>query len=332
MFRQILAATDLVGVPDPVVLAALTLSVQQNSPLHILHVAESDHTQGGRRVRDVATGRDIDWDAGYADRVRTAIGESLAQAGPVPVPVTIHVMPGFPWEEIVRCSRRIGASMIVLGPHSGRGELKGVVRVMGKIGSTAEGVMMREPCPVMIVNPLARMPKEGFRTIVAGVDFSLSCECALAFARDLAETFGSGIFPFHMIPVPPYPKYSRDDYEADRAAALGRLETFCRDILKDTPRYCGVRGGVLPHLELLRWAAEKGADLIVVGSHTKETDGKWYAGSVVERTAARSSCPVVAVTDPEALRVWDADAGDAEAVGPDKDRSIRVFTRESTRS
>jgi nucleotide-binding universal stress UspA family protein len=243
--------------------------------------------------------------------------------------LTIHVVPGFPWEEILRCSRQIGASMIVLGPHSGRGELKGVVRVMGKIGSTAEGVMMRENCPVMIVNPLARMPKEGFGTIVVGVDFSLSCECALAFARQLSEAFGSRIFPFHMIPVPPYPKYSRADYEADRTAALGRLETFCADILADTPRECCVRGGVLPHLELLRRAGETAADLIVVGSHTKETDGKWYAGSVVERTAARSSCPVVAVTDPEALKAWDGHSDDAGVMGRDKDRSIRVFTRKA---
>ena len=52
----------------------------------------------------------------------------------------------------MRWAREISTDLIILGPHSTRAEEKGVVRTIGKIGSTVEGVIMRENCPVMIVN------------------------------------------------------------------------------------------------------------------------------------------------------------------------------------
>ena len=64
---------------------------------------------------------------------------------------------------------------------------------------------------------------------------------------------------------------------------------------------CKVWGGVHPHLEILKYAARKEADTIVMGSHTKDKDGKWYVGSAVERVSYRATCPVIVITDPEVL-------------------------------
>jgi hypothetical protein len=61
----------------------------------------------------------------------------------------------------------------------------------------------------------------------------------------------------------------------------------------------------MPHLEILKYAAENNIDLIIMGSHTKEKPGKWYPGSAVERVSYRVACPVVVVTDPGALAHWD---------------------------
>jgi nucleotide-binding universal stress UspA family protein len=130
-----------------------------------------------------------------------------------------------------------------------------------------------------------------------------------------------------MMPVLPYPKYSRADFEADRAAAQERLEGFCADFVKGVPHDYQIRAGALPHQEIVDTAKSINADLIVMGSHTKANGRKWYAGSAVERTAFRSDCPVVVVTDPEALLAWDENTKDASAIGLDKDRLIHVFTR-----
>ena len=129
-----------------------------------------------------------------------------------------------------------------------------------------------------------------------------------------------------MIPVPPYPKYTKENYETDRKNTEQRLEEFCREIVKDSDHEYQIWGGALPHLELIKCAEKDEADLIVLGSHTKEANRKWYAGSVVERTAFRAKCPVIVVTDPEALVPWDEDAPDDPAIGKEKDRMIHVFT------
>ena len=50
------------------------------------------------------------------------------------------------------------------------------------------------------------------------------------------------------------------------------------------------------------------------------------AAGVVERTAFRAGCPVVVVTDPQALVSWDENAPNDPAIGKEKDRSIHVFT------
>ena len=80
----------------------------------------------------------------------------------------------------------------------------------------------------------------------------------------------------------------------------------------------------MPYLEILDRARENMADLIVMGSHTKEKPGKWYPGSAVERVGYRVACPVVVVTDSGALTHWDRTMVDDETGG--RDRSIHVFT------
>ena len=99
----------------------------------------------------------------------------------------IRVTPGFPWEEILRWAREISTDLIILGPHSTRAEEKGVVRTIGKIGSTVEGVIMRENCPVMIVNPSIQKERLKFKRILVSIDFSRSCEGALWFAVKLGQ-------------------------------------------------------------------------------------------------------------------------------------------------
>jgi hypothetical protein len=62
-------------------------------------------------------------------------------------------------------------------------------------------------------------------------------------------------------------------------------------------------------------------------SHTKEKNGKWYAGSVVERTSYRSSSPVVTVTDPDVLLPWKNSLTAKIKDQKGRDRSIRVFSK-----
>jgi nucleotide-binding universal stress UspA family protein len=103
----------------------------------------------------------------------------------------------------------------VLGPHTRKAEEKGVARTSGTIGSTIEGVIMCERSPVMIVNRAISGERLKFKKVVVSTDFSKSCAHALQFAIKFAQKHGSKFYIFHMLPVPPSPRYSQADYEVD---------------------------------------------------------------------------------------------------------------------
>lgn len=288
----------------------------------ILHVLESASTRDRQWVKHYESGRDFQCDPAYEAAVAQQL-ERTYQAVADLVPMSqVRVVTGFPWEEILRSARQAGADLIVMGPHSGRALQKGVVRVAGRVGSTVEGVVTREKCPVMIVNPRLNRPVYRFARILVGIDFSAACECALCFAGQLASFYNAKVFAFHMIPVPPYPKYSRKDYETDRLAAEERLHYFCSEYLEQNDWSRHIKPGALPHLELLECAETVQADLIVLGSHTRQRRGKWYPGSAVERVSYRSNCPVVVINDPVALRPWHDMRPSVSGRSGSKDRAI----------
>ena len=327
MFKKIMAATDLITAFDPPVLTAAQIAEQNQAKLYILHALESASTENRHLVKHFRTGEDIITHVDYEKTIKKQINNVYTEVFQPSLNYEIRVTPGFPWEEILRWAREINTDLIILGPHSTRAEEKGVVRTIGKIGSTVEGVIMRENCPVMIVNPLIQKERLKFKRILVSIDFSRSCECALCFAVKLAQKYGSKLFPFHMVPVPPLPKYSRADYEADTDTAKKRLKEFCREFFEETNHEYIVWGGALPHLEILKCAEKNDADLIAMGSHTKEKSGKWYAGSVVERVSFRSKCAVVVITDPEVLLPWEDSLTEKIKTEKDTDRSIRVFSK-----
>ncbi|HSO20122.1 MAG TPA: universal stress protein, partial [Desulfosarcina sp.] len=55
-----------------------------------------------------------------------------------------------------------------------------------------------------------------------------------------------------------------------------------------------------PYVEILKFAREKQADLIVMAHHTREIDPEQaLLGSTVEQVVLRSSCPVTSVNHPD---------------------------------
>jgi nucleotide-binding universal stress UspA family protein len=323
MFNRIVAATDMVTTGDAPVISAFRLARLQGARLYLLHVMESASTGNRRLVRHFRDGTELVADADYERTIAQAL-EATYGADLSDIVHEIRVAAGYPWEEILRWSCEVDSDLIVLGPHSTRAEEKGVVRIAGRVGSTVENVITRETAPVMVVNRSAGRDQLRFQRVLVAVDFSRSCEYAVVFAARLASHFRSRLVVFHMIPVPPAPKYDRADYAADAAYARKRLDSFYETYLDGTNHRFLIRAGAMPYLEILSAAGEQAADLIVMGSHTKEKPGKWYPGSAVERVGYRVACPVVVVTDAAALTHWDRTLIDNGPNG--KDRSIHVFT------
>ena len=305
MFKSLLAATELVDFCDAPVVTALRIAEQNDAQLSILHVLESETTRDRRFVKHFRTGEKIAAGTEYEETVKKEIHKSCADLIKSDVRYKIKVISGFPWKGILRLAKKDKSDLIVLGPHTGRAKELGVVRVKGKIGSTVQEVIRHERCPVMIVNRTIPEEKLKFKTIMVATDFSESCKNALLFAIRLAQQHGSKIFVFHMAPVPPSAQYSQADYDKDINRLKKKLDDFCMGIPADIDHDVNVWGGAFPHLEILKCAGQKDADLIVMGSHTKEKGGRWYVGSAVERVSYRSVCPVVVITDPQVLLTMD---------------------------
>jgi nucleotide-binding universal stress UspA family protein len=325
-FKTVLVATDKITYRDEPVLAASRIAKQNNAKLHIIHVLESTSTKNREMVKHFQTGKEILTNTAYETSVKRELGNVYAQLLHEADNCEIKVVAGFPWLEITRYGREIYPDLIVIGPHAGAAQEKGIVRVVGKIGSTVEGVIKRERCPVMIVNNIHPSRAPLYRNVFAAIDFSKSCACALIFAEKLAKAHGGKLLIFHLVPVPPDPNYSQDDYATDVNIATRRLNDFCGEYVKDVDFEMLVLGGALPHMEILKWAQKNNADAIVMGSHTKAHRGRWYPGNAVERVSIQSHCPVIVITDPSALQPWEHDAPGKQRTKPDATRSMHAQT------
>ncbi|MFZ5425441.1 MAG: universal stress protein [Thermodesulfobacteriota bacterium] len=143
-----------------------------------------------------------------------------------------------------------------------------------------------------------------FKTILAPVTPSASCEQAADAAISLAKRFGSELVIIHVH------GFEHRWGEAELLAAPGELKDVREGIGKHfAARLEGVAAhsfaveqGV-PHVEILRKARELGADLIVMCPHRRELPRMpkpvWNSvGNTTERVISLSQCPVMLVNRP----------------------------------
>jgi nucleotide-binding universal stress UspA family protein len=207
--------------------------------------------------------------------------------------------------EILAQAARLEADLIVMGTH-GRG---GVDRML--FGSVTEKVLRKAACPVLAVpprvpGPPARQPVH-FHRILCPVDFSTASLAALEHALSLAEEADATLTLIHAVELPTAlyqePVATTLDlvaFEADqRAAALRRLEALVPAAARE---YCTVETIAAkgrPSQEILRLAAERESDLIVMGVQGRGAVNLLVFGSNTHGVLRAAMCPVLAVHAPK---------------------------------
>jgi len=297
MFHAILAASDRITARDPVVISAARLASALSVPWSLLHVLESASLRDRQRVLHFRTGKTQEATPSYCADVRRQIRHTYEDLLAWASPTEIHITTGFPWIEISSRADRHAADLVVMGPHTHGADEPKALHVLGRIGSTLEGVITRDHAPAMIINRHPCRPKPAFKRLLVGIDFSAACESAVRFAAAMARFYRAEINLFHMLPVAPFPKYTRQDYETDLAQIHTRMEAFGHRYLGDIAHAYHFWGGALPYREIFKCAERCKPDAIILGSHTTETQGKWYAGSTVEKVSLQAVCPVFVITD-----------------------------------
>jgi nucleotide-binding universal stress UspA family protein len=199
---------------------------------------------------------------------------------------------------ILKEADTIEADLLVVGSH-GR---SGFERLF--LGSTAEKVVRKAQCPVLVVPPDSPAPEGGlFRTIVCGIDFSPASVHAFRYAIDAAAAEGAHVTLVHAIEMPPELRDSQIvaayDVEGIRAAAEAgtrkRLESIAAASASAHVRIDVTVTDGRAHREILKVAAAQNADLLVLGAHGRSAIDRHVFGSNTDAVLRGAPCPVLTV-------------------------------------
>lgn len=299
----VLVASDLAEASDAVVAAAAGIAAAKGAALHILHAFDFPSGAGGDDGGAAASS--------FPDRVAQAEEALDRQIERVVTPTGARV--GGRTVEIFVAHRAItdmaealGADLIVVGAHSHRR--------MGDelLGSTADRVVRASRVPCLVVRAPLALP---LRSVVAPVDRSPAALGALETAMEWAAVLGDpargiSLTVLHVLPrALDIPEFSLDpeavgrELHAEVESARQRAGGGGVKLREE------VRWGDAAVDEIVAFARESSADLLVVGTHGHGLVRRFLIGSVASGVARRAPCPVLLV--PPAL--WEADESDAVA-------------------
>jgi nucleotide-binding universal stress UspA family protein len=303
--RTVLIGTSLGEESDQVVRAGLAIARAAGARVVLAHATQPNLYP---LAVEIGVGPDLE-----REQVALAVEELRRQVewtgiGEAELAFT-RVVAGAPHRVLVSIARETAADLIVVGA-TGTGPLAAEL-----LGSTAERVLRKAPCPVLVVRGELRVPP---RRVLVPVDLSTlsgdAFHCGLYLVAQLAA--GGNVeaqvvyaLGFVEAAVARARREGGTLEDAERVATEG-LRRF---VLENRPEASlGVRTAILggePRAEILRELREHPADLVLMGTHGRGGPDRLLLGSVAATVARKAPCSVLLISPEAALA-----AGIAEAV------------------
>jgi nucleotide-binding universal stress UspA family protein len=234
------------------------------------------------------------------DEVRAAVRDELSELiGPalaVGVEADLRVEEGRVAERILHEVRASAVDLIVMGTH-GR---SGVQRLV--LGSVAEKIVRQAVCPVLTVPPGdARVPSIAapFQTVLCATDFSEASATAAALAGQMAARAGARLVLLHVVDWPFGHTTGTDAVTTLRESLLAEAGRQLASLLSSVPAglpaadVLAVAGH--PGRQIVAVAADRSADLIVMGVSGRGAVNLAVLGSTTHRVLREACCPVLTV-------------------------------------
>lgn len=226
--------------------------------------------------------------------IRT-FGDAAASGG---VSLEPLVRSGSPTREILEAADEMSADLIVMGTHGHSGFDRMVM------GSVTEKVLRKAKCAVMSVPPhgLAGTSPPTIERILCPVAFSEPSMKALQCAVSLAEEADARLTVLHVaeaLSAQDFRVYDRVDLSALQAEYERQLRFRLREFVPTAARaYCTIdeliRTGTAWQ-EILATAAERQAQLVVMGVTGRSAVDRALFGSTTQQVVRQAQCPVLTI-------------------------------------
>ena len=147
-----------------------------------------------------------------------------------------------------------------------------------------------------------------FNRILVPLDGSALAEKSLPVATTLAEKFESTLILLRVLDIPTasaptsHPEVAIDWVMAARQQALQEAESYLNarqaEIHRQGLRVRALLRDTSPAEDILNVAVVEKVDLIVISSHGEGGLARWTFGSVADKVACHSPCPVLLIRAP----------------------------------
>ncbi len=150
----------------------------------------------------------------------------------------------------------------------------------------------------------SRTDKEAamFKKILVPIDFSEYTDDILAYAREIAQKFGSSIHLMHIIPNMDYFTPYESFIAAENMVTVQKgIEG---EVAKDMEEVAGKLAGIattsavrtgVAFVEIIDYVRSEGIDLIIMGTHGRGGLEHILIGSVAEKVVRKAPCPVLTI-------------------------------------
>ncbi len=144
------------------------------------------------------------------------------------------------------------------------------------------------------------------QSILVPTDFSETSTVALTYARELAAKFEATLHLLHVVQDPYTQPWGAEAYGVSLPNLLQEIEQNAKvrldAVLPEAERAALTVEPVVkvgsPFVEIIRYAADREIDLIVLGTHGRGAVAHMFLGSVAEKVVRKAGCPVLTVRQP----------------------------------
>lgn len=287
--RRMLVASDFSAMASRAIDRAALIARGKGARLDLIHIATPVLLD---KIRWVAEEHRAEAQQALLDASRNQLDiQAVSILERYGISCEKYVASGSLIRELINHADSLAADLIILG-FCGVSLMRHFL-----LGSTAERLVTKAPCPMLVVKKTA---EDQYRSLLVPVDFSPISIPTLLSARSIAPEAEISLLHVYEAPFEGKLHYAgvskktiRHYRIATRQAAMQQMWNMCKEaeIPQEKVRLLAIHGN--PSHHIIAQESLRSCDLIVIGKHGENMLENLFLGSVTRHVIARSRCDVL---------------------------------------